>query len=391
MKPQMKSQSLHIGQVFEAEISSLSSQGDGVGRFEGMVVFIENTAPGDLVRAKVWKRKKRFAHAELLEVIKPSPHRIPAPCPVYDLCGGCRWQHIEYSEQLKAKEKILKDQLSRIAKLDFPVPTVQSSPQVFNYRNRIQLQRGAFGVGYFQRNSKKIVKIDSCPLATSDLNALIPKIPAKKDGKPERIELYVSQKDQETRWQAMNAGHPPEGFSQVNQGQNRSLIRCVQELITTHYKKYPLQVVLDLYGGSGNFSRSLATDLTQLSFKVVERSPESVNFGRELAQHLSLRNVEFYLDSVEHFFLDNRDQLAKENCLILIDPPRAGLSPELCKEIIRQQAQGLIYVSCQPSTLARDLLAFIHASGQYQLKALEAFDMFPQTPHFEVVAYLESL
>ncbi len=372
----MKSQAPQVGDRLSLHIDRLAIGGRGVARHEGFVIFVENVAPDEDVRAEITQVKKNHAEAKYLEVLTPSPHRVQPICPVFGICGGCNWQHIDYAEQLKQKHELVLNALVKFSGFDasvIHVLGVKPSPKPFHYRNRIQLHFAGTKLGFFKRLSHDIVDIDSCPITEDEINAQIAATRLKVTGQSlGRIELSTL---------AAEGAKVDGRFNQVNTAQNRNLIATVvekaREIIST---PAPAQI-WDLYAGGGNFSFPLIENFPQAMITAVELNSDSVASARSrLPENLKHQFVE---SDVERFLSRHRGE---RPTLILIDPPRTGCGTEVMKLISEVRPANIFYVSCHPVTLARDLKV-LSAVG-YRLHPVLPFDMFPQTDHVECFVHL---
>lgn len=343
-----------VNQTIELTIDKLSFNGGrGVARKEGFVFFVPFTLPGEKVLARISKVKKSYAEAECVEVIEKSPSRITPKCPAFGRCGGCSWQHIEYNEQVKIKKQLLSEYTGSVD--DF-----FASPAPWNYRSRIQLQVQKERWGYFGKNSHDFVEIDECFIADDSINF---KIKQKvKNKKLKRIEL--------------SAANATAGFSQVNSQVNQILIKKVVDIIAS---KNP-QRILDLYCGAGNFTFPLKKALKSATITGVEGDRESIEKASTRAKSLNL-DIHLHAKSCEKYLQTISNNINFD--LILTDPPRTGMSPTVKEQINRLKPKWLLYISCNPSTLKRDL-----ADLNYKIEYVAGFDMFPQTDHMETLCLL---
>ena len=421
--------------------------GAGFGRVQGKACFVPLTAPGDQARIRVVKEKRSFLEGELLELIEPSPLRVLPPCPVFGECGGCNWQHLPYTEQLKQKSEIFADTLSRIGRVPSgTVEPVAGSPACYGYRSRIQLKiamkNGMPALGFFRTGSHEVVDIGSgCALADPALNriasefrALLKQMPQVEaipqidlsigddtqsvaivhfsgkdpEGLIERLlaarsdlasvsGAYVrsggkARLDQVFGVDSLSYGIPADlfpgaglmrlrfgrgGFSQVNYRQNHELIRTVWQW--GGFKGG--ERVLDLYCGNGNISLPIAPSVSEVVG--VEGYAPSIADAVANAEVNNVCNASFQVSDVS---LAVR-RLAKRRerfDLVILDPPRSGA--EAAGDIADLGAEKIIYVSCDPATLARDL-ALLSGKG-YRVTRSRPVDMFPQTFHLESVTEL---
>lgn len=363
-------------EIIELTIDSLSYNGGrGVGRYEGVVVFVPDTAPQDLVRARVVEKKPRFWQAELVEILKPSPARRTAPCPVFERCGGCSWQHINYSTQVEQKQKILKDSLRGLNKFgEFEMLPFLQAPQEFNYRNRIQVHTRGGKFGFFAKRSRDLVTFDQCLISENAINDQLKNLKPIEDGK---TEIAVTETG-EVR--VMPGGRDPEAalFSQVNTAQNEALKKCMREMIASKP-----EWIMDLYSGSGNLTFPLSDQFPEVPVLSVELSRVAVERGQALSKER--KNLRWQAGDVEAVL--HREKPLKGPGLVVLDPPRTGVSQQVVHELLRLRPQQIIYVSCNPSTFARDAERLV-ASGRFRLVKVMGVDMFPQTEHVELIASL---
>lgn len=369
----MKAKNSPIPDFIELTIDSLSYFGGrGVGRHDGVVVFVPNTAPGDRIRARVTARKPRFLEAQVVEILEPSKHRREPPCPVATKCGGCTWQHVNYSAQIEAKEKILSDSLRKLEKV-FPIKRLPfvPAPQEFFYRNRVQLQVRGSQYGFFAQRSRDLIPIESCWIAEKALNQEMPKL-SGVPGTSKRVELSV---DGGGKVSVNEGERDPETalFGQVNSAQNEKLKILLIEAIRGTPDWY-----MDLYCGAGNLTMPLHERFPDKNGVGIEYSTEAIR----RAQKLGLYNVEWFDGDVAHVL--KRLEPRRGSGLIVLDPPRVGLNSEAIQQISRHRPTQLLYVSCNPTTFARDAERFFEIG--FKCEQVQGLDMFPQTEHVELLA-----
>lgn len=354
-----KTNSLTTNEIIEITIDSLSYNGGrGVGRHEGIVVFVPGAAPRDRARVRITSKKAKFWEGELVGLTEPSPLRREPPCPVADRCGGCSWQHITYAAQVEEKKKILTASLRPLAKLAKWewLPFVEA-PEEFNYRNRIQVQLQNGKKGFFAKRSHDLVATETCLIAEEGINRQL------KELKPEsgvtRIELRV---DGEA------------DFSQVNAKQNLRL----REMVLALSVSLAADWIMDLYCGSGNFTLPLADKFPTAKIFAADLSRASIEAARAKSPQ-----IEWIAGDVAKVLkkFDKKSGVG----LIVLDPPRTGCDAEVTREILRLQPKQIVYVSCNPTTFARDAVRMLE-SGEYTLVSVQGLDMFPQTEHVESVA-----
>jgi 23S rRNA (uracil1939-C5)-methyltransferase len=401
--------------------------GDCLGRLpDGRAVFVPFALPGEVAEIEIIESKERFARGRVVNLLEASSERITAPCPYFTICGGCHYQHLDYAQQLSLKNKLVKDQLLRIGKLkDLPEITITASPLPFGYRNQVQFHptnlesgEGFPSLGFKQANSDEVLPIQKCLLVPDELNQLLTQIELEpysdlsriamridSDGElmlvftgesndpPDlSIELPVSSAYVGPDGQSLNlAGNDalvytilgkeflvsPESFFQVNLPVAEEMLRHVLSLIENQHDLN----ILELYSGVGLFTRFLAPYASQLT--AIESSPSACfDFVTNLDE---FDNVSLYEGAVEEILPGLIKQLETVD-LVVLDPPRAGLNTWARQALIDLDPEQIIYISCDPSTLARDLKHFSGAG--YSLQNLHAFDMFPQTAHVETVVLM---
>ncbi len=359
-------------------VTAVANSGDGVGRINDKVVFIPFACPGDELLVEITQSKKNFATAKILKIISAADERKTAPCPYFGTCGGCDWQHLPYEKQLYWKKENLIQTLERVGKIDGQslVTEIVQSPEIWNYRNRIQLHKIKDGLHYSKKGSHQKVQISECPIADKAINHFIskPKNWVKlRNGKYEFAKM--SQGEVEI-FPVDKKGNSKLGFRQVNTLQNQNLVDRVVEVV----ERKKVRKIIDLYCGQGNWSNELAQRFPEVHCIGIDSNP--INIQKALKNKRP--NLEFFLgDVVERF-----RELTPENDLVLIDPPRAGCAPELFELLESNKPSDLLYISCHPATLARDLQKL--SQQAWTIESIEAFDMFPQTSHLECLAFLHS-
>jgi 23S rRNA (uracil1939-C5)-methyltransferase len=417
-------------------IESVAFKGYGVARIDGKVVFVPYTMTGDEARIEITEEKKTYSTARLNEIIKPSPGRVTPPCPYFGTCGGCQWQHIDYSIQTEQKKEILIQTLRRLGGMnEIPPVGVVPSPKPYDYRIRVQLKVKGKAMGYYQEKSHQIVDIDRCPISYPLVNQIIQKLREELNAlsSMEEVEINVSPEEgkgvllfhphstnqgTETftkellRSQpilrgiaiAQKEGHQlfgdptlnftiplsqgrekrqlklrisPGSFSQVNPEQNQRLVQTVLQFSEVNHEDR----IFDFYAGAGNLSLSLAMKGREvLGIEENRMAFEDAQFN---AGRNGIKNCHFIQGKVEDVLLDWRREPPD---LIVLDPPRTGCKTIL-DQVVRLKPKKIIYVSCEPTTFARDLHLF--SERGYSLQRLSLIDMFPQTYHMETVGLLK--
>lgn len=429
-----------------AVIDKLAFGGSGICRINGKVCFVPYSCPGDEVSLKVTTLKKSYCNAEILDIISPSPLRTVPVCNIFGSCGGCNWQHISYTAQIEQKLQIFSDTLWRGARVGGElIRNVVAAPVSYGYRGRVQFKvssgNGELKIGFFRHGSHIVEDaVDGCPVAAPDINEVLkcfrsvltgfsglnsisqisidssghgliaiihlvgretPQlraflidrmqdlapctgllIQADKKSIPEKIwgdvKIQYQMPGGYTGSKPILLTYRPGGFAQVNQDQNMALLFIIRRL--GNFTKN--QKVLDLYCGNGNFSVPLAYEVA--SVVGIEGSKDSVVSAEYNSAVNELSNSEFICADVCAGLkrLVNGGRLFD---IVLLDPPRIGAG-DAVSDIVRLKPDKIIYVSCDPNTLARDCRLF--GGYGYQIVESVPVDMFPHTYHLESVTLL---
>ncbi len=357
--------------------------GEAIATHQGKKIFIPWGVPGDKLKTEIVEDKKDYARVRIVEILKKSPHRISPPCPYFFKCGGCQWQHVTQEGQLEFKQRLLQDALQRIAKI--PEPTLLPpipSPIPQHYRNRIRLQVSRQGeVGFHRMHSNEVIPIERCLIAEESLNEKIPE--AKKlaqlliqKDKVTRHEIEIRNEENKIVLEPDPKGES--GFTQTNSLQNQKLIEKVIEALSLSLK----EKVLELFAGEGNFTFPIAQQSAFVS--AVEMSETSILKGEKRSSQKHIRNIR-WIQAAAHRATEDLWERKEKFDRLLLDPPRRG-AIESMESIARLKIPVLVYVSCDPSTLARDLRSLINLG--YRHDFTQAIDMFPQTYHVESVTRL---
>ena len=424
----------------EITIEKLVYGGEGLAHHEGSTVFVPFVLPAERVAAAAVEQKKKFIRARVERVLEPSPQRASARCPHFSICGGCDYQHIPYEAQLKYKPELLRETLRRLGRVEWPGEINAHASPPWGYRNRAQWKvrplgtdgAGGMGIGYFRANSSALCAVEDCAiLSPLLLKTLLALRAAAAEGLLPRelreIEAFAGANDSKLLVTATFAGFPPRAQELAD-----NLRRILPELTSLlfhdptrermelegpghidceaagstyrvgHFSFFQVnrflvddlvahvteaedegRFALDLFAGVGLFSVALAKRFSRVV--AVESNPAAARdlevnaAGRAAA---SGRAVEVRTADVEQFIRKFKDRPD----LVVLDPPRAGLTPEIVKGIARLAPPRITYVSCDPPTLARDLAAFVNSG--YELSRVHLFDLFPQTFHMEAVVGL---
>jgi 23S rRNA (uracil1939-C5)-methyltransferase len=434
----------------EVKIEKVAFGGAGFGHVDGKACFVPFTMPGDLVRARVKKEKKSYIEAELLELLTPSIERIDPPCPVFGDCGGCSMQQMPYLKQLAVKDELFSEQLWRFAKVDSSkVLSIQPAEEPWNYRTRVQIKiswvSNRLTMGFYRPGTHIVVPFPMCcAIASPVINTIISELQRCLPESPEpdkipQIDISTGDDGQTIVIIHYIGDHPDEvsdffskchecsipaatglwlrygrknslqlisgigrlsyglsannltgisnlrlsfsrgGFSQVNYLQNQHLVRLASEMSNLNGHER----VLDLYCGNGNFSIPLA--LRSREVIGIEESETSIDAARENASSNNIGNASFYCADAEAG-VSRLIEEGQQFDVVLLDPPRSGAA-RIMELIPAMKPAKIVYISCDPVTLARDIA--ILKKLDYSVVRSAPVDMFPQTSHIESVTLLE--
>ena len=410
-----------MSDTFDIQLEKHTYGGDAMGRLpDGRAVFVPFGLAGEKVRVRLTEEKKNFARGEILQVLESSQDRIQPKCKHFGECGGCHYQHLSYGKQLEIKTEILTDQLKRIGKIENPpVQPMVACPNPWKYRNHIQFSLDENGkLGFQAPNSNRIIPITECHLPESPINDFWHQLEFEPETDVERVSLRAGKDDDlmlvlesespeppELEIEAeISVAHVYEGNSVVIAGNDHILIRVLDrdfkvsaasffqvntimagkmvEHLSTCLPVSLSTTLLDLYCGVGLFSAFFAPKCGRVIG--VESSPSACeDFIVNLDE---FDNVELYEGIAEEVLPGLVGQIGNLSYAIA-DPPRAGIERHALDAIVQLKPQRIAYVSCDPSTLARDAARLI-ASG-YKLTDVTPFDLFPQTYHIESVSIFE--
>lgn len=447
----------------ELEISSLTDDGSGVGRYHGFTLMVPGALPGEKVRAHVIKIQKSYAIAKLTEILQASPERVEPECPVYDKCGGCQWMHMAYPHQLTCKRDQVVSCLRRIGHIsedvlpDEKILPVLGMEEWHHYRNKaqypVQSIDGKLRSGFYAPHSHRLVPSDTCLIQSEKAVRLMPQVLeiAEKlqmtaydeiSGKGELRHILIRD-DEETGEVSLclviNAGHlsrkdewireidklgiqsfsvninrtrsnvilgpttkivygqpymtakigdlqyhvSPVSFFQVNSLQVKVLYDRVRELLELENE----DILWDAYCGAGTIGLYMARDVRKVYG--VEIVPEAVENARENARLNHIGNAEFFVGKAEEIMPEKISQGLRAG-KVVVDPPRSGCEKALLDALLQMKPERIVYVSCNPSTLARDL-EYLLIPGTYQISLVQPVDMFPASGHVETIAALQRM
>ena len=447
---------MNIGEIYDVQIEKLSSNGAGIARIDGFVVFVPNTCPQDKVKIKIAKLNKNFANGEIFEITEPSKYRVTPFCPMQKICGACQIQFIDYDYQLEIKREIVTDTLRSIGNIDIEVPKVIPSPDIKNYRHKIQYpvsqtkNSKRILAGYYKPSSHDIVNIKYCPIqpeicdeiidfirnnaqelnisgydekkhsgilrhvvirhSASNQNCLVTfvlngeiteniKVLAKKvydhfelvtgvcaniNKRPTNVILgnktqcICGKKYIEEQMCGKTFYIGTETFFQVNPKSAQNIFNYIKDFIKTNYDK---PKILDAYAGIS----AIGICLSDVAEKVVsiEENLKSVELAKDTAKLNKISNIKINGGDAGEFFKKQK----KKFDIVILDPPRKGCTPESLSYATKLCKGHIIYVSCNPATLARDLKKLKYNGCTIQ--SVQPFDMFCHTYHIENVAIIK--
>ncbi|MCC7441330.1 MAG: class I SAM-dependent RNA methyltransferase [Bdellovibrionales bacterium] len=358
-------------------MEDLARGGAGVGRApDGRTVFTPLTLPGDRVRIRVVKEEKRYLHAELEEILTPSPQRVIPRCSVFGKCGGCDWQHVPYEMQWATKVRGIREALAR-ASIPAPAPWAEfPAADPWNYRNRVQLRGRGSEIGFHARGSHGLVNIERCEIARPEINAALAEARARGQalGREYKVEIEVLRESARMTW---DSPHGTAGFRQVNDAQNERLRTWVAEALMEGGPS----ALLDLYGGDGNLTSSLARRVDHV---------DVVDLGAPRERPPGIpENLRYHRAPVAAW-LGRRQANDAKATHVVVDPPREGVGRELpvmLDSLRKLGARAVVAVGCDPDSWARDLKGWTGAG--WRITRVAVLDLFPQTRHVEAVARLE--
>jgi 23S rRNA (uracil1939-C5)-methyltransferase/tRNA (uracil-5-)-methyltransferase len=396
----------------ELTIERLTNLGWGVGRHGDWVVMAPFTAPGDRARVRVFKNHKNYSEADLVELIEPSPDRAGPACPFFGTCGGCQYQHLDYARQLAHKTDQVRELMERIGDLDTPVSPAHPSPRPYGYRSKLTPHyprpprelRGLhrprpateeeLPIGFLrQGRGRDILDVPACPIATDAINAALPSARAELRARAGRLK----------RGGTLLLRHTLEGVTTDNKvlvseriGQKTFQFTAGEffqnnPFILPEMVDYVLgqatglggRFLVDAYCGVGVFALCGADRFER--FAGIEVSAPAIRWANANAAINRVENGTFTIGNAEAIFADI--DFPGEESIVIIDPPRAGCARAFIDQLLAFAPRGMVYVSCDPATQARDL-KLIGEGGPYAVTALQPFDLFPQTRHIENVATL---
>lgn len=407
--------------MITGEVSGIAFGGEGIIRQDGLVIFVPFTAPGDTVECRITQKKKNFARAELVKVISPSGERISPRCPYFGVCGGCQLQHLDYRAQLEYKRQFVVDALERIGHLDASgvMPTI-AAEGTWAYRRHVTFHIREGALGYIATDNKTLLEVSTCPIFVESDNTIVERVRKVVKGCTGRVtvlkmddstfalhfQLEVIPQDfrkmiEAEHWPCVIVSAPkesftlgsvephitidgmsftfsPKAFIQNHPEQSGNIYRYIHRITRSANPKS----TLDLYCGIGISTLLIARE--GIPITGIEFNAEAIALAKKNGAANGISNVEFLQGDVKALLPRTSKRVKPE--LIIVNPPRTGMDPEVVQGLLKTGAKDIVYISCMPSTLARDLKVLCE---KYLLKSCQPFDMFPQTSHVETVVHLQ--
>ena len=393
------------------DVVKFDNNGRGIGYFNDKIIFIPKTVPGDVVNCEIVLEKKNYMEGKLIEIIKPSKLRKEAICPYFNTCGGCQLMHISLSEMLEYKLNKVNELLEK-NNIDYQVKDIIKSDNIYNYRNKVTFKIINGKLGFYEHDTHKLVETHYCYLCNKVINDLLKDISLlniqngelvircnynnelllsiKTDDKIENIVsleekhkiVGVVKNDQVIYGQDFLIDNINDllfkisynSFFQVNPYICAKLFNLINDYISSNEK------VMDLYCGVGTLSiNSSIKSQYVLGVEIVENAIKDANLNKLLNNK---NNVDFVCDDTRNIL----DKITNDFDTIILDPPRNGVSSKLIEKILEVKTSNIIYVSCNPITLIRDLKLLVN---NYNIIEFKLLDMFPNTEHVESIVYLK--
>lgn len=399
-------------------IESMMLSGEGVARLDGLVYFVDGALRGEKVRAEITKVESNLIRANAVEILEPSPNRVKPVCDYFGECGGCVFQHLSYEQQLIEKRDALLGMFQHLGKLgEVSINPVIPSPKAYHYRNTVALsvrhQHDRPYLGFVRRDGHSFIPIEKCPIADEKLNTLFPEVlkkfketvPAKKRYRTSQVVIrvgtdesfYTSIKSDSARILRAKVfdrvfEYTGSSFFQINYSILETMVKTVREFLNPSPQPSPTSgrgkgegraYLIDLYCGSGLFALSLASDYQ--SVVGIEEGQEAIKLAKENMKKFGIKNVDFLEGKAERLVEAVKNPDLNE-LHVVIDPPRVGLKKEVIDFLLKlPKVKKLVYVSCNPATMIRDLNDL---SERFQVNQIQPIDLFPQTRHLETIAQL---
>jgi 23S rRNA (uracil1939-C5)-methyltransferase len=364
----------------ELKIEDVAFGGKGVAREAGKAVFVPFTIEHEKVEAEIVREKKKFAEAEVVSVLEPSANRVTPECPYFGTCGGCSYQHIDYAHQLAIKWRQVRDVLQRIGKLqDIPMRPIIPSPLSYAYRNRITVHVADGVIGFFRRDSHRLLDVKRCPIAMNEVNHALTEL---RRGRP-----------REGHYSLRADPSGPRIFAQANDAAAAALRDLIKQIVPSNQ-----DLLIDAYCGAGFFAKVLLDRFERVVGIDWDRfAIDAANKTATPKEKYVAGDVDRVLQDMQVGSVDPTDRgrlgsiaptSSREDgkITLLTDPPATGLTDVTRRTILDLAPHTFIYISCNPATLARDLADF---QQRFTIESVTPIDMFPQTAEIEVAVHLQ--
>jgi len=369
-----------VGDCLTVTITDVAFGGEGVGRHGDFVVFVPYTAKGETVEVEIREVKKHFGRATLKRVIDASSARVRPRCLHFGVCGGCQYQHLDYPAQLALKHAQIKNLIHHIGRFEtVTIDPVVPCPQPYGYRNRIMVRsqwnkpEQRLVIGFLQQEDRLVTDVESCAIAEPELNRQLSEV---RSHPPPRGGLKVALRVFPEDWTV-----PSDSFFQ----NNFHLLSGLAQTVGQRLREGGCRYLVDAYCGVGFFSLELSGQVE--AFAGIELDRPAVGAARQNAARRGCENGEFLLGSVEEALPEVLTRFQADRTALILDPPRRGCARSTLEFLRDQRPAQILYVSCHPATLARDL-QILTERHDYGLERVVPLDMFPQTQHVELVADL---
>ena len=379
------------------QLDDIAFEGGALAHDGPRIVFAEYGIPGETVSVELLRSRAGVAMGRVVEVLKSSPDRVDAPCPYFGACGGCQWQHITYPRQLTFKEHIVREQLRRIGRfINPPVSPAVAAENPWGYRNHLRFTAKRRGdVGFVQRGSHRFLRVDHCLIADDHVNDALPGLQGKCGGMHQLTFRVGVNTDEMLVHPDLKAIEPSiesgqrfyheeilgrrfrisgASFFQTNTAQTERLVGLVRDGLDLGEN----ETLVDAYAGVGTF----AVILAPLVHRVVAIEESAAAVDDAMVNIAGMPNIQYYKGKVEELL----PEISEPADVLILDPPRQGCDAKALEAVIQMAPNRIAYVSCDPSTLARDLRILV--DGGFELREVTPVDMFPQTHHIECVATL---
>ncbi len=419
----MKNQVLKIDNIYECEIMYLENEGSGVTKINNFVIFVPKALVGELVKIKIVEIKKNYAVAKLLEIIKPSKHRVEPDCKYYNLCGGCNLRHQTQEKNIEFKQNKIDNAINKIGKININISSITESSQYDNYRNKAVFKVEKGKIGFYEQSSYFLVDISYCKLLNDNINKALKVIKdyLKDDienqiyeitvryalasdellidilSKENEIKLveYIKDNIKNIKSISLNSNliygdkyisevvnnlmfkYSAKSFFQINTRQAENLYNYILNL---DYNSN--DIVLDLYSGVGTISSIISRKVKHVYG--IEIEEEAIECANENIKLNNINNVTYI-----HGNADTLYKIKDKIDVVILDPPRGGSNKKTLDQLLKLNPNKIIYISCNPVTLARDI-NYIY-NFNYIINNIKAFDMFPNTSHVETVCLLQKI